>query len=266
MAVATTESVPDLRFLVEPCAGVDGPRLDATELVEVAIGRGVRALDVGTFAEDPRLVATRAKRSTSASALRFEAVRFEGRAALLMLSPPGLAVRVNGQAAPRVAVLGVGDQLQLGDAVLHLTTVIHWLAPLRVVAAIPGGMAVMRALYRKLASNRHCLDGRCTAQRSSLWVGLAPLLVLPAVAVFLGTTSQGIPQNKIGSAGHVLRTRHRCHHDVRRSEPRRGGRGGPSCLDTQAGDDHPAGVREPADREVPRRPEGSSGRARSEVA
>ena len=41
MAVATTESVPDLRFLVEPCAGVDGPRLDATELVEVAIGRGV---------------------------------------------------------------------------------------------------------------------------------------------------------------------------------------------------------------------------------
>jgi hypothetical protein len=38
-----------------------------------------------------------------------------------MLTPPCVKVRVNDRPSPIVAVLNVGDQLQIGDAVLHLT-------------------------------------------------------------------------------------------------------------------------------------------------
>jgi hypothetical protein len=41
---------------------------------------------------------------------------------LLLLSPPGARVRVNGQPAPRVALLNVKDQVQLGGGpTLHVT-------------------------------------------------------------------------------------------------------------------------------------------------
>jgi hypothetical protein len=47
--------------------------------------------------------------------------RVGGGWALLMLTPPSLEVRLNGLPAPRVAVLAVGDQIQLPEAVLHVT-------------------------------------------------------------------------------------------------------------------------------------------------
>jgi hypothetical protein len=41
---------------------------------------------------------------------------------LLLLGPPGACVRVNGQPAPRVALLGIKDQVQVGSGpVLHVT-------------------------------------------------------------------------------------------------------------------------------------------------
>jgi hypothetical protein len=110
---------PNLRLLVEPVGDAHDEPRDTSALVDVPVGRGVRTLDVERFAAQPRLGAARGK--ASARALRFEAVNFEGRPALLMLVPPGIPVRVNGQPAPRIAVLGVGDQVQLDDAVLHVS-------------------------------------------------------------------------------------------------------------------------------------------------
>jgi hypothetical protein len=52
----------------------------------------------------------------------FEAVEVGGRARLLLVTPPGLRVRLNGQAVPLVVLLKVGDQLQLdARAILHVT-------------------------------------------------------------------------------------------------------------------------------------------------
>ena len=38
-----------------------------------------------------------------------------------MLTPSGVEARVNDRPSPRLAVLGVGDQLQVGETVLHVT-------------------------------------------------------------------------------------------------------------------------------------------------
>jgi hypothetical protein len=52
----------------------------------------------------------------------FEAVAVGHQPYLLMLSPGGQRLRVNGQRAPRVALLSVRDQVQLPDGgVLHVT-------------------------------------------------------------------------------------------------------------------------------------------------
>jgi hypothetical protein len=111
----------DFRFLVEPSVGGDGQRREASELVDVVVGRGVRALDVESFASNPRIVAAPKTRGPGAGTLQFEPLNVDRRPALLMLTPTGVRVRVNARPSPRVAVLAVGDQLQIGDAVLHLT-------------------------------------------------------------------------------------------------------------------------------------------------
>jgi hypothetical protein len=112
---------PDFRFLVETRADGDERRRDASELVEVAVGRGLRGLDVESFASNPRIVAAPRTRGPGAGALQFESLTVDRRPALLMLTPPGVEIRVNGRPSPRVAALSVCDQVQIGDAVLHLT-------------------------------------------------------------------------------------------------------------------------------------------------
>jgi len=84
-----------------------------------------------------------------------------------------------------------GQVLGGADAALHLSRATGWLAPLRVMAVIPGGMAVMRALYRWIASHRHCIGGSCAVRGGSLWIGLAPLLILPSVAMLFASSLQG---------------------------------------------------------------------------
>jgi hypothetical protein len=113
--------VADFRFIVEPGADADDRRRDASELLEVPVGRGVRALDLESLASDPRLEATRRGRGFRARALHFEPLTVDRRPTLLMLTPPGVRTRVNGRPSPSLALLEVGDQLQVGDTVLHLT-------------------------------------------------------------------------------------------------------------------------------------------------
>jgi hypothetical protein len=116
-----SDRLPDLRFLVEPTDEGNGQRLDAAELVDVAVGRGVRSLDLESFASKPRLLAARRGRGLNSHTLQFEPLSVDKRPVLLMLTPPGVEVRVNGQPSPRVAVLTVGDQVQIEDTTLHLT-------------------------------------------------------------------------------------------------------------------------------------------------
>jgi hypothetical protein len=111
----------DFRFLVEPWSDGDALCRHASELVDLAVGEGVRALNLESFASNPRIVAARRSRGPEASMLHFEPLSVDRRPALLMLAPRDVEVRVNGRPSPRIAVLGVGDQVQTGDAVLHLT-------------------------------------------------------------------------------------------------------------------------------------------------
>ena len=111
----------DFRFLVEPCGEAYDQRRDASELVDVEVGRGVRVLDVESFASDPRIVAAPRSRAPKAGTLQFEPLTVDRRPALLMLTSNEVEVRVNDRPSPRIAVLAVGDQLQIGDAVVHLT-------------------------------------------------------------------------------------------------------------------------------------------------
>jgi hypothetical protein len=119
--VASNESLSHFRFLVHPSTDGVEQRCEASLLTDVAIGHGVSNLDVESFALDRRLAAASRSSGVGSRALRFEPLTVGRRAALLMLSPPGVEARVNDRPSPRLAVLGVGDQLQIGETVLHLT-------------------------------------------------------------------------------------------------------------------------------------------------
>jgi hypothetical protein len=95
---------------------VDGPGPDGAR--RLGVPAGVSYLQAGG-AGAPRLLARAPARGEAACALEPVGGR-EPR--LLLLSPPGARVRVNGQAAPRVALLAVKDQVQVGGGpLLHVT-------------------------------------------------------------------------------------------------------------------------------------------------
>jgi predicted DCC family thiol-disulfide oxidoreductase YuxK len=53
------------------------------------------------------------------------------------------------------------------DAVLQIARKIWWAWPLFVLAQIPGAKNLFRAIYRRVAANRHCLGVACAVQISS---------------------------------------------------------------------------------------------------
>jgi hypothetical protein len=87
----------------------------------VAIEHAVSTLDPESFASDPHLSNGEGRGARSTRALYFEPLTVGRRASLLMLSPPGVDARVNDRPSPCVAVLEVGDQLQVGETVLHVS-------------------------------------------------------------------------------------------------------------------------------------------------
>jgi hypothetical protein len=115
------DKTADFRFLLEACSDAVEQRRHASELLDLAVGRGVRALDLESFASNPRIVAAPRARCPEAGTLWFESLTVDRRPALLMLTPNEVDVRLNDRPAPRISVLSMGDQLQIGDAVLHLT-------------------------------------------------------------------------------------------------------------------------------------------------
>jgi hypothetical protein len=115
------ERLSHFRLLIQPpTVGVER-RCQATSLPEVAVARGVSSIDVEHLASHPRLSVARRRGGWSTRALHFEPISAGGQASLLMLSAPGVETRLNDRPAPRLAVLDVGDQLQVGETLLHVT-------------------------------------------------------------------------------------------------------------------------------------------------
>lgn len=112
-----TETSSDLRFLAEPPIGSSWTG-EAKGHVEISIPHGVSIFAAQSDAA-PRLEA--AAGTTATQGIVFETLRAGARDVLLMHTPPGLSARVNGQPAPRVLMLEIRDQLQIGDELLHVT-------------------------------------------------------------------------------------------------------------------------------------------------
>ena len=111
----------DFRFLVEPPR--DAPwRGEANGFLEVVVPRGLSVV-TGGGSVAPEL--TRVSSLAHAGGPVFETARRAGRELLLLYTAPGRTTRVNGRPAPRICRLEVRDQVQSGDALIHVTRFRH---------------------------------------------------------------------------------------------------------------------------------------------
>lgn len=69
------------------------------------------------------------------------------------------------------------------DAIVEIARHIWWAWPLWAISRFPGFISIMRAAYRVLAANRHCLNGACQVTRRSNHLDWLPLVVLPTTAI-----------------------------------------------------------------------------------
>ena len=78
-----------------------------------------------------------------------------------------------------------GTILGGADAVVYLANFLPWAWPVRLTARIPGGMTILRGIYRFVAERRTCGPDSCALplRGRTGWTGWLPVLVLPAVAV-----------------------------------------------------------------------------------
>lgn len=82
-----------------------------------------------------------------------------------------------------------GALLGGAEAVLHLCRFMWWTWPLRVIAGVPGGRALLDRTYRFIATRRSCHEGSCSIERRGLrhqWQDWIPLIALPAAAFACG--------------------------------------------------------------------------------
>ncbi len=68
----------------------------------------------------------------------------------------------DGQVPDEVKLQTTGGRMLGGaDALLHVARAIWWGWPLWAVSRVPGMSSLFRALYRKIATNRHAISGTC---------------------------------------------------------------------------------------------------------
>ena len=126
-AVATREAppepccVPRFQLLVEDLGAAPVAR-DAAALPVLEVPSGVSHLDLGA---EPLALAPHAPAKPALALEPIEATATAGvRSRLVLLTPPELRLCLNGLPLPAVALLVVGDQLQLDTrAILHVTEV-----------------------------------------------------------------------------------------------------------------------------------------------
>jgi len=71
-----------------------------------------------------------------------------------------------------------GQILGGADAAVFLMRYVWWLWPLWLTSHIPGMMPIFRAVYRQIATNRHCATGACIVQKRNRWRDWLPLPLL----------------------------------------------------------------------------------------
>jgi predicted DCC family thiol-disulfide oxidoreductase YuxK len=77
-----------------------------------------------------------------------------------------------------------GDVFGGADAVVKIARRIWWAWPLFIIAQIPGAMLLLRATYRWLAGNRHCIGGACSVSKKNSANDWFPLILLPVGTFF----------------------------------------------------------------------------------
>jgi predicted DCC family thiol-disulfide oxidoreductase YuxK len=88
---------------------------------------------------------------------------------LAMLQAPWvraqLGLNTDEQIVEMILLADDGEIFSGADAFAQIARKIWWAWPLFAVAQIPGAMILLRAIYRRVAANRHCLDGACPGQK-----------------------------------------------------------------------------------------------------
>ena len=84
-------------------------------------------------------------------------------------------------------LLADGRDLGGADAVVEIARHIWWAWPLWLVSRVPGARAILRAIYRVIAANRHCIGGACKIPRRHASYNWLPLLLLPVPPFPFGT-------------------------------------------------------------------------------
>lgn len=86
------------------------------------------------------------------------------------------------------------------DAAIFLAGRIWWSWPLFALAHLPGIRTLLRASYRRLAANRHCVGGRCELPHhgripSPLWIGWLTTTLLTTAAWLIGAAFPSLPDS-----------------------------------------------------------------------
>jgi predicted DCC family thiol-disulfide oxidoreductase YuxK len=76
-----------------------------------------------------------------------------------------LGLNTDEQIVEMILLADDGEIFSGADAFAQIARKIWWAWPLFAVAQIPGAMILLRAIYRRVAANRHCLDGACPGQK-----------------------------------------------------------------------------------------------------
>jgi predicted DCC family thiol-disulfide oxidoreductase YuxK len=80
-------------------------------------------------------------------------------------------------------LLADGRRLGGADAVVEIARRIWWAWPLWLISRVPGMKPMLRAGYRVIATNRHCIGGVCALPRRRAWYDWLPLVLFPALAL-----------------------------------------------------------------------------------
>ena len=84
---------------------------------------------------------------------------------LLPLQTPGLREQLGLSEAQLLAEMRLlqpdGGNFGGADALVEISRSYWWAWPLRLFAILPGGRPLLRAVYRRIAANRHCLGNAC---------------------------------------------------------------------------------------------------------
>lgn len=116
--VCSNPTAPGFRLLPEWVHDTDASACEGDPEM-IAIGSGVNVLALGASGA-PRMLGAGVSAPTE-TLLQLEPVERERRPTLLMLAPRPSPVRVNDAPAPPLSLLDVGDVIQLGDVLLHVS-------------------------------------------------------------------------------------------------------------------------------------------------